>query len=399
MKYRFVLCWMLSLATLQCAAQYHIQIELTRMPLLHQQDGVFIAGSFNNWNPADEKYRLQQSGNTLLLHIAGIAAGTYHFKFTRGGWDKVETNEQGGDIGNREIIISSDTVLRYTVAGWHDDFSIAPVHTASRHVKVMDTAFNMPQLGRTRKIWIYLPEGYAASQKHYPVLYMQDGQSLFDNYTSAFGNEWGVDEWLDSLIAKGTKASIVVAIENNGATRMNEYNPYLFTLNNNKDSARSQTFTPEGKEYADFLVNTLKPYVDGHYRTLRDKENTMIAGSSMGGLISYYTALEYPDVFGKAGIFSPSFWTAPAVNDLTDSIGKKVNGKFFFYVGEKEGGSSFVNDMTGIAEKLGEKSGAMIYEVVDPAGSHNETAWRKWFGECYQWMMADGFNRVIKIDE
>jgi len=277
--------------------------------------------------------------------------------------------------------------------GWIDDY-LQP-HTASNNVHILDTAFFIPQLNRTRKIWIYLPQDYDHSKKHYPVMYLQDGQTLFDKVTSAYGDEWGVDECLDSLIAKGKTASIVVGIDNGGETRMSEYNPYEFTW---KDSTRSRTFLPEGNDYLLFLTQTLKPFIDKHYRTLPSRENTIIAGASMGGLIAYYAVLKYPAVYGKAGVFSPAFWTAPAIEAFTDSAGKKVDSKFFFYIGGKEGGR-FIADMNEVAEKLGENSNSMIYTVVDAEGAHNENAWRKWFAEFYVWMMADGYNNVIKLEE
>ena len=217
-------------------------------------------------------------------------------------------------------------------------------------------------------------------------MYMHDGQNIFDEYTAGFG-EWGVDECLDSLINAGKQACIVVGIDN-GPKRLNEYNPFAFR---NFGEA-------EGDRYLDFIVQTLKPFIDKKYRTLSSKENTIIAGSSMGGLLSYYAMIKQPQVFGKAGIFSPAFWTAPAINSLTDSLAAKVNGKFFFYIGGQEG-AAYLNDMVTIQELLGEKSTAMIYSVVDDEGMHNEKAWRKWFAEFYNWIMAEGFNKVMKVDE
>jgi predicted alpha/beta superfamily hydrolase len=131
---------------------------------------------------------------------------------------------------------------------------------------------------------------------------------------------------------------------------------------------------------------------------LPNKENTLIAGSSMGALVTYYAMLKKPDVFGKAGIFSPTFWTAPGIRALTDSLAPKNSGKFFFYIGGREG-KSFINDMQEVQESLGEKSAAQVYSVTDQKGSHNEKAWRKWFPEFYCWIMADGFNYVIKPEE
>jgi predicted alpha/beta superfamily hydrolase len=143
------------------------------------------------------------------------------------------------------------------------------------------------------------------------------------------------------------------------------------------------------------LVETLKPYIDKNYRTKSSRENTFIAGSSMGGLISYYAMLKYPETFGKAGVFSPAFWTAPAINELTDSLSNKMKGQFFFFAGELEGGE-MVSDMKNISDKLGENSGALIYTVVDPEGRHNEPTWRKWFEEFYLWITGNGLSYQVK---
>jgi predicted alpha/beta superfamily hydrolase len=215
---------------------------------------------------------------------------------------------------------------------------------------------------------------------------MQDGQNIFDNYTASYG-EWGVDECLDSLIKNGRQPCIVVGIESD-AHRMNEYNP-----------CNHQEFgVGEGQQYVDFIVKTLKPFVDKHYRTLPTKENAIIAGSSMGGLISYFAMLKYPDVFAKAGIFSPSFWAASSIDSFTDSLAVKLNGKMFFYVGEYEG-KDMVADMMRMQEKVGKNSSAMLYSVIDKEGRHNEATWQKWFPEFYNWIMAAGFNIITKMDD
>jgi predicted alpha/beta superfamily hydrolase len=381
--------------SLNSFAQFTLRIEITATPAAHKTEGIFAAGNFNSWNPGDSNFLFIKENNLLVLQIKNLPAGNYQFKFTRGVWQKVESTAAGTDIENKTVNLSADTVIQYTIDGWKDDFTITKKHTASSNVNILDTAFFIPQLNTTRRIWLYLPPGYKNGNKQYPVMYLHDGQNLFDEATTAFGEEWGVDECLDSLIAKGKPACIVVGIDNGAATRMNEYNPYEFIY---KDSASSKTFLPQGNEYLKFLVQTLKPFIDKKYRTLKDKENTIIAGSSMGGLISYYAALKYADVFGKAGIFSPAFWTAPPIKTLADSVTSKLSSKFFFYMGDKEGGT-YVADMKEVAEKLGTNSNVMIYSVIDSGGKHNEKAWRKWFADFYNWVMADGYNNVIKLDE
>ena len=385
-------CSILLLILFFCAgvgfAQYTVNFRLLNVPSTHKNDSLFIAGSFSNWNPQSLKYNFSQTGDTAILIVPNFPAGNYPYKITRGNWQKVECGAGGKMIENRQLNLTSDTTIDIMVAAWQDDFPVnLKEHTASKNVQLLDAAFEVPQLGTTRAIWIYVPQGYDVnSKKRYPVLYMNDGQNIFDEHTAAYG-EWGVDECLDSLIKKGMPACIVVGIAN-GPNRMNEYNPYSF-----KDYGKGT-----GDAYVDFLAKTLKPFIDSHYKTITSKENTLIAGSSMGGLISYYALLKYPEVFGKAGVFSPAFWTADGIEKLTDSVERKINSKLFFYMGKLEG-EKYIHDMNEIVQKLGKHSDAIIYSVIDPTGKHNEQAWRKWFPAFYTWIMADGFNYVINLEK
>ncbi len=211
---------------------------------------------------------------------------------------------------------------------------------------------------------------------------MQDGQNLFDDLTS-YSGEWHVDEIMDSMINAGTAPSIIVGIEN-GKERLREYNPY-----NNKEFGEG-----EGEDYLDFISKDLKPWIDKHYRTLANAVNTTIAGSSMGGLISYYAVITRPQTFGKAGIFSPSFWIAPQILPLTDSLAGKMNNKMFFSIGRKEG-DNYVQDMTEVMDHFAEKSSSIIYSIIDEQGAHNEAAWTRAFPAFYKWIMANGANVIL----
>ena len=365
-------------------AQFNLHISISSIPSTHSADSIFIAGSFNRWDPGNESYRLTRSGDQYSINITGLASGDYFFKFTRGIWDKCESAINGKHIENRKLSLVSDTAIEMSIDAWKDDFPAEGVKsTAGNSVHVMDTAFFIPQLNRSRKIWIYLPPGYENSKKKYPVLYMQDGQNLFDDSTS-FNGEWGIDECLDSLYLDGSNAGIVVGIENS-PERLTEYAPFE-TENIQK---------PEGEAYADFLAHTLKPYIDKKYRTLPGKENTIIAGSSLGANISYYTMLRYPHVFGKGGIFSPALWIMPGLMKMTDSLAYKINGQFFIYAGGQESETMFINSLK-LADMLGEQSVGLIYFVNDPAGKHHEQAWRKWFAEFYLWITGNGLNYQVK---
>ncbi len=359
------------------SAQFHVEFIVNGQPSSHKSDTIFIAGSFNNWNPYDRKASILPINSGEYSINLQILAGNYEYKFTRGSWGKVETTKDGKGVSNRTLTLTKDTVINISINGWSDDFKTEAIirkHTASSHVSILDSAFNMPQLNRTRRIWIYLPADYATTKKRFPVLYMHDGQNLFDEATSGFG-EWGVDECLDSLFKQGKKECIVIGIDN-GAKRMNEYNPYEFKPYGNG----------EGDKYVEFLVNTLKPYVDKNFRTLSNKKNTFIAGSSMGGLISLYALMKYPAVFGGAGIFSPAFWTAPKLEDDLNKTAKKINTKLFFYAGGKES-ERMIPDMQKIEADIKAISSSKIYERTDIDAKHNEAAWRKYFPEFYKWML------------
>ena len=359
-------------------AQYKVTFLLKQPSLLHSMDHIYLTGNFNLWNPADSSYLLQSSPGGISTITISLPAGNYEYKFARGSWQKGETDSAGKGIGNRTLALNSDTTIHINIDSWNDDFtqnniSVARKHTASPNVKIIDTAFYIPQLKRTRRIWIYLPPGYKKSTKSYPVLYMHDGQNLFDVATS-YAGEWGVDEYLDSIDKENKKEVIVVGIDNGLSKRMSEYNPWEFE-NFGKG---------EGDKYVDFLVRNLKPYIDAHYRTLKTKSGTYIAGSSMGGLISLYAVLKYPAVFGGAGIFSPAIWTASGIDSTVIADAKKVNSKLFFYAGGKEG-DSMIPDMKRIEKEIRERSKSPVKEIVDENEHHNEAAWRKYFPGFYEW--------------
>jgi predicted alpha/beta superfamily hydrolase len=257
-----------------------------------------------------------------------------------------------------------------------DSLPMEKKSTASKNVQVISTDFLIPQLKRTRRIWIYLPEDYTKDPlKRFPVLYMQDGQNVFDDST-AFAGEWGVDEYLDGL---KDGQCIVVAIDNGGEKRMREYNPY-----DNKKYGKG-----EGKKYVDFLVKTLKPFIDKKYRTLTDKEHTLIAGSSMGALISLYAVLQYPKVFGYVGAFSPSFWITDS-KIFTDikKKGRKVSSFIYLYGGKKEG-SDMVTNILKASEVMPSKSNPKLVTMIRDEGEHNEVRWRLEFPLFYQAVLGE----------
>ena len=362
-----------------CFSQFSLRLVVTNVATKNQDD-IYVAGNFNNWNPRDPIYKLKPfAAGRKGIVLKDLAPGNYAFKFTRGSFDKVECEADGRDIQDRVYNIEADAIQECIIKGWKDNYPDKPKpYTASPQVKIMDTAFVIPQLNRKRRIWIYLPKGYAASSKTYPVLYMQDGQNLFNEQTASFG-EWGVDECLDSLQKATGKECIVVGIDNGGNFRINEYAPYSFEQNKTKINA-------EGKLYVDFLANTLKPYIDAKYRTKKTFEHTFIAGSSMGALISLYATIQYPQVFGSVGIFSPSFWTAKEMY-VDAAVFKNPNQlNLYFYAGGKES-FAMLDDMNKMADVFANKTNMKIFRTVTQIGQHSEKYWQLAFPDFYAWLM------------
>lgn len=361
--------------TLLLEAQQTVHMEITQLPSYHPTGSdIYIAGSFNGWNPQDEKYKFTRNDQGHYYFDLSLSAGNYEYKITRGAWDKAECKTGGSSIQNRTLTIPGDNKIGLTVEEWADRYPAKPkVSTASKNVQVLDTAFLIPQLNRTRRIWIYLPSDYSINtSKRYPVLYMQDGQNLFDDAT-AYAGEWGVDEFMDSL-KEGQ--SIVVGIDHGGDKRMTEYNPY--------DNTRFGK--GEGKQYVDFLVKTLKPVIDKRFRTLPDIANTGIAGSSMGGLISMYAVLKYPKVFGKAGVFSPSFWITDSKIFADMRKADKIRSYIYLYGGRKEG-EQMIDDLVKVPDNLKK---VRITTVLRDQGLHNEARWRLEFPLFYRAITAKG---------
>ena len=347
------------------------------------------AGNFNAWNPAAPGYELtRQTDGAYTLTLPDSVRGPIEYKLTLGSWDRVETAADGGDVPNRAANVPANGAItvEVTVAGWRDGKPRPPrAHTASRSVGIVSDSFSIPQLGRTRRVWVYLPPGYAASRARYPVIYMADGQNVFDDATGYEG-EWGVDEALDSLVARGESGAIVVAVDHGDSHRLDEYDPWKAT--NPKYGGG------EGEAYVRFLVETLKPYIDAHYRTRAERASTAIVGSSMGGLISLYAALTRPEVFGRAGVFSCACWIA---RDSVYALARRFRAprgaapRLYFVVGgEETADDEPVRDQEEIVRLL-RASGYpadSIRALVREDGKHAEWFWRREFPAAYEWMMS-----------
>lgn len=249
--------------------------------------------------------------------------------------------------------------------------------TAANNVFILKKEFVIPNLNNSsRKIWVYLPPNYNSSSKKYPVIYMHDAQNLFDTYTS-YAGEWEVDETLNKLYNTTKKGFIVVAIENGGTERINEYTPW----------EHQKYGGGKGEIYINFIKNTLKPYIDKTYKTKPQPKHTALIGSSLGGLISYYGGLKYPKTFGKIGALSTSFWFSNKVAHFTKLYGKNNTSKLYLLIGEKEG-KNMIED-TQKMKKLLIESGFNTKNIkvkINPDGAHNEAFWKSEFSTVVKWL-------------
>lgn len=246
--------------------------------------------------------------------------------------------------------------------------TVVPAQESTASKQVSTFSIDAPQLGTARNIWVWLPEHYADSGKKYPVLYMHDAQNVFDRKTS-FAGEWEADETLEKMKAE----IIVVAIEHGNEKRIEELTPFK----------NAKYGGGKANDYLDFVVKNLKPEIDKRYRTKPDGKNTAIMGSSLGGLVSFYALLKYPEVFGKAGVFSPSFWFSKDIYDMAEATAAKGK-RIFFLCGTKED-TETVPDMKRMAAIV-KRNGADVEEHVIDAGEHNEKLWREHFGRAVSWL-------------
>jgi predicted alpha/beta superfamily hydrolase len=216
-----------------------------------------------------------------------------------------------------------------------------------------------PQFDNVRDLLVYLPPSYWVCERHYPVIYMQDGQNLFDTATSFVGVEWGVDDTLQALSAEGLEA-IVVGVPNSGERRLNEYTP-----------PSNPWWRGTGDQYVAFLVDTVKPLIDRDFRTNAARLHTGIFGSSLGALISLYAFFVRPDVFGFVGAMSPSLWVGQGL--ILDQVRESpvVPSRLYLDNGTHEPSAQRLADL------LHEKGYADFKYVVDEDGRHTEADWAR----------------------
>ncbi|MFD1316645.1 alpha/beta hydrolase [Namhaeicola litoreus] len=379
MKYNKIFYLLFQLAMIPCLAQ--VTFVIHQYPEKTIDKEVFITGNFDGWSGGKD-FRLNKTENGHLIITLPKFKFQLEYKFTQGSWDTVETAIDGSDIENRIYVFQKekDTVL-LKIEGWKNK-NLKQPHTKTNNVILLTEGIaNDPSNLKNRKIWAYLPPDYHKNSKDYRVIYMHDGQNLFDAQTS-FSGEWQVDELMNELYESHQLEAIVIGIDNGGEKRIDEYTPWV-----NKKYGGGKA-----DEYLDFIITQVMPIVEKDLRVKKGSENTAIMGSSLGGLVSYYAALQRPDQFGKIGVFSPSFWYSEEISAFTSLNGNIKNQKMYFMASYKEDPDartvkdSEVTIKNLMAAGYPEKN---IQSKFVQEGNHNELLWKQEFKEAVLWLFKN----------
>jgi predicted alpha/beta superfamily hydrolase len=338
---------------------------------------VYISGNFNNWHTQDTDFEMKKIG-TGLYHYQ-FAPDFAHpdellYKFTKGDWSEVEIDKYGNRTENR-CCRQHSGIRKEHVERWRKNWLPFRENFLPK-IELISEAFEIPQLNKKRKIWALLPYDYEQSGEHYPVLYLQDAQNLF-NENAQFGN-WEIDKKLAVMSEYKIGKIIIIAVEHAEQDRINEFNVGKTVLG-----------AGQGKKYIRFITDTLKPFVDQKYRTKPAREHTGIGGSSMGGLVSIFSGLMYPEVYGKLMIFSPSLWVVPKMHFNGIDFSEPSDTKIYLYAGGDESATmikhvkQFKNNLLKnefVSDKM------KIKLSINRQGKHNETYWSDEFPKAIEWL-------------
>ncbi len=356
---------LICLASLLVRAQQSIEITFKiKANNIPDTAKVFISGNkpgLGNWQPGKISL-INTSGNFWERTFTLPAGEDIEFKITLGSWENEAANADGSIPKNTRFKAYKDTAISLTISNWKKGNTRKFTGQVTGHLEYIRNLKGEGLLPRDIIIWLP-PDYFKDTTKSYPVLYMQDGQNLFDPSTSTFGIDWQLDETADSLIEQGRMKSIIIVGITNTPWRKSEY-------------ADNDT----GSAYMKFVVDKVKPLIDSSYRTLSGPSNTAAGGSSLGGLISFMLAWNYPGVFSMAMCVSPAFkvYNYNYVDNVEDYDGPHKDLRFYFDMGIHSLDSLLVpgvHEMIKALETKGYKTGKDIMLYEDDNGEHNESSW------------------------
>jgi enterochelin esterase-like enzyme len=362
-----ILSILIFIASLPIYSQERINVTFrVEAPTLNDSDKVYIVGNaeeIGNWNPG--KVALEKISNKIWQKTLGFTKGTrIEYKFTKGNWQTEALKDDATVPQNTVLKVEHDTTVSVVINNWRDKFNFKIAGQITGKVEYFK---NLAIDGlKPRDIIVWLPPNYEKETgRRYPVLYMHDGQNIFDPRTSGMFIDWQVDETADSLIRNGEIEPIIIVGMYNTDDRMVEYSD-----------------TPLGRLYMKFIIEKVKPLIDSKFRTLPEAKNTAVAGSSMGGLISMMCAWEHPEIFSKAACFSPAFKISDIdyVKNVVEYSGKKKEISLYIDNGGIDLDAQLlpgVNEMVSALEKKGFSIDKDLFVYIDKTATHNEAAWAK----------------------
>lgn len=333
---------------------------------VNPEEQVYITGNLPQlgaWSP--NKVPLIKMNSKEYSVTIQIAKGTaVECKITKGSWDKEAVFSKGKIPGNITFTVNADTTVALTVPGWKDEEDFPRFKGGITGEVHYLRGVTYPGL-KDRDVAVWLPKGYHTSDARYPVLYMHDGQNIFDPATASFGVDWQADECADSLIAKKTIPPVIIVAVNNTADRTEEYSD-----------------CEKGHLYMRFITSVLKPKIDSIYRTKPERQFTATIGSSMGGLEAFLLAWYYNDVFSAAGCFSPAFKidVFDAVSMAKEYTGLKKEMKLYIDNGGKGVDVLLQPGITMMEDVLlmrGYRKDADFTIIIQPEADHSEADWAK----------------------
>lgn len=368
---------------------------------------VYAAFSTDGWRPGGRKIPRVASG-VYSATFQLPAEQVIEYKFTREpGWVTVEKGEDGGEMPNRSLRVPAgraEVLVLHRVARWADrgPDSVREVIASTATGEVIERKstltgdirahhlFHSPQLKNARTILVYLPPGYDSDlSRRYPVLYMHDGNNVFDAKTSFTGVEWGADETAQRLIEEGQIDPLIIVAMYNTTDRVNEYTPFK-----HEDIGGG-----DGDAYLAWIIEDVKPFIDKTYRTQPDRAHTAICGSSLGGLISLYAAYRHPEVYSGAGVVSPAlFWADGRIIDYVRHAKPQIQPRIWLDIGSEEG-SSFADEqaeerwaarhcknLVEVFEQRGMRSERDYHFEVIEGGRHHESDWAARFDRILRYL-------------
>jgi predicted alpha/beta superfamily hydrolase len=378
-------------------AQGFILIVQDKSGLSSAESPLYFASNWGGWAPGDGNCKLTPRSDMrwqIILKPPAKDAPPLEFKITRGSWEQCEVAADLSDIPNRQLqpidtsklAAGEQPKIEITVEKFADQRPAAQAKKAVDPYRTIEVTGTLKRLsttgggvpGQFRDCLVWLPPGYddaANAATRYPVLYMQDGQNLFEKIPG-LAAEWGMDETATDLITKKSIAPIIiVGIPNAGPERIIEYLPFPGI-----GQARAG-----GDQYVNFLIHEVIPRTDSAFRTKPGPENRAIGGSSLGGLISLYAAAKQPDIFGKVLAESPSLVLGKkqAINEVFSSISTWPS-RIYLAMGGKEANKNeeLNNALLAAVKALDAKIAAASPPpehklVIEPDAVHNEAAWAK----------------------